>query len=220
VDVCQEGCAGTWFDQGELGSLDDATEDKRRILLELTKSRAMIVDASRRYRCPKCPDSVLMRHLFGASSADTVDECPTCAGIWLDSGKLQQIRAEDDSEEARKRAAQLRFEQIVIGERMELMRKEIGDELPYDTSRSRVAASLLVAFYLIVALNLGGIGAGLIRLYRCIIPWACVCFPDAFGAAVSPVLGTTRKSPRWFIWFFGWVALCVPLIQILIVLAE
>jgi uncharacterized protein len=220
VDVCREGCAGVWFDQGELGSLDAATEDERRILGELTSRPTISVDASRRYRCPKCPDSVLMRHFFSAKRAVTVDECPTCAGIWLDSGELQWIRAEDESEPARKRAARLSFEQIVVGDRMELMSKEIGDELPYDTSRSRVAVSLLVAFYLIVAFKLGGIGAGLIRLYRCIIPWACVCFPDAFGAAVSPVLGTTRKSPRWFIWFFGWVALCVPLIQILIVLAE
>ena len=220
VDVCQEGCAGTWFDQGELGSLDGATEEEHRILIELTQRPTIIVDTSPRYRCPKCPDSVLMRHFFSATSAVTVDECPTCAGIWLDSGKLQQIRAEDDSEEARKRAAQLCFEQIVVGERMDLMRKEIGGELPYDTSRSRVPASLLVAFYLIVAFKLGGIGAVLIRLYKCIIPWACVCFPDVFGAAISPVLGTTRQSPRGFIWFFGWVALFVPLIQMLIVFAE
>src|SRR3954447_3997002 len=132
VDVCREGCAGVWFDQGELRSLDGATEDQRRILFELTNRPAVIVHTSPTYRCPKCPDSVLMRHLFSATSAVTVDECPTCAGIWFDSGKLQQIRAEDHSEEALKRAAQLRFEQTVIGERMELMRKEMGDELPYD----------------------------------------------------------------------------------------
>jgi len=165
------------------------------------------------------PDSVLMRHFFSATSAVAVDECPTCAGIWLNSGKLQQIRAEDHSEEALKRAAQLRFEQTVIGERMELMRKEIGDELPYDMSRSRVAASLLVAFYLILGFKLSGLDGGLVRLYTCIIPWACVCFPDALGAVVSPALGTTRKSPRWFVWFFGWIALVVPLIQILIIFA-
>jgi Zn-finger nucleic acid-binding protein len=219
VGVCREGCGGVWFDQGELRSLDGAPEDERRILFELTNKPAVIVHTNPTYRCPKCPDSVLMRHLFSATSAVTVDECPTCAGIWFDSGKLQQISAEDGSDEARKRAAQLRFEQVVVAERMDLMRKEIGDELPYDTSRSRVAGSLLVAFYLIVAFKLGGIGATLIRLYTCIIPWACVCFPDAFGAAISPVLGTTRQSPRGFIWFFGWVALFVPLIQMLMVFA-
>jgi len=161
-----------------------------------------------------------MRRFFSAKRAIAIDECPTCAGIWLDSGELQRIRAEDDSEDTRERAARLSFEQLVVGERMELLSQEIGDELPYDTSRSRVAASLLVAFYLIAAFKLGGPGAAVIRLYKCIVPWACVCFPDAFGAAISPLLGTTRKSPRGFIWFFGWVALCVPLIQLLIVLAE
>src|SRR4051812_44106043 len=188
VDVCREGCAGVWFDQGELRSLAGLTEDERRILFELTNRPTVIVQTSPTYRCPKCPDSVLMRHFFSATSAVTVDECPTCAGIWLDSGKFQQISAEDRSDEARNRAAQLRFEQIVVAERMDLMRAEIGDQLPYDTSRSRVAGSLLVAFYLIVAFKLGGIGATLITLYKCIIPWACVCFPDAFGAAISPVL--------------------------------
>jgi Zn-finger nucleic acid-binding protein len=194
VDVCQEGCAGVWFDQGELGSLDGATEDERRILLELTSRPTIRVDTSRRYRCPKCPDSVLMRHFFSATRAVTVDECPTCAGIWLDSGKLQRISAEGDSEDARKRAAQFRFEQIVVGERMELMRKELGGGLPYDTSRSRVAASLLVAFYLIVAFKLGGLGSALPWLSWCIIPWTCVSFPDAFAAAITPVLGSTRES--------------------------
>jgi Zn-finger nucleic acid-binding protein len=220
VDVCQDGCAGIWFDQGELGSFDEASEDAGRILLELTSRPSISADTSRRYRCPKCPDSVLMRRFFSANRAVTVDECPTCAGIWLDSGELQRIRAEYDSEDARKRAAQLCFEQIVVGDRMELMRKEIGDELPYDTSRSRVAASLLLAFYLIVAFKFGGIGAALTRLYGCLVPWACVCFPDAFGVAISPVLGTTRESPRWFVWFFGWVVLFLPLLQLVIVFAE
>jgi Zn-finger nucleic acid-binding protein len=219
VDVCQGGCGGTWFDQGELRSFQGA-EDAGRILLEVTKRPTIRVDTNRRYRCPKCPDSVLMRHFFSPNRAVMLDECPTCAGIWLDSGELQRIRGEDDSKEARKRAAQLRFEEIVAGDRMALMREEIGADLPYDTTRSRLAASLLVAFYMIVGFMLGGAGAALTRLYVCVVPWACVCFPDALGGFISPVLGTTRESPRWFIWFFGWVALFVPLILLVILFAN
>jgi len=163
---------------------------------------------------------VMMRHFFSAKRAFTVYECPTCAGIWLDSGELQRIRTEYGSEGARKQAAQVCLEQILVGDRMDLMRKEIGEELPYDVSRSRVVASLLVVFYFVVTYKLGGAAAAMTRLYVCIVPWACVCFPEAFGAAISPVLGTARESPRSFVWFFGWLVLLLPLIQLLIVFFE
>jgi len=161
-----------------------------------------------------------MRHFFSPKRAVTVDECPTCAGIWLDSGELQRIRTEYDSEGARKQAAHLCLEEILVGDRMDLMRKEIDEQLPYDTSRSRVVASLLVIFYFVVTFKFGGAAAAMTRLYVCIVPWACVCFPETFGAAISPVLGTARESPRSFVWFFGWLVLLLPLIQLLIVFAE
>jgi Zn-finger nucleic acid-binding protein len=46
VDVCREGCAGVWFDQGELSLLDGVTENERQILFELTNRPTMIVDTS------------------------------------------------------------------------------------------------------------------------------------------------------------------------------
>jgi Zn-finger nucleic acid-binding protein len=220
VDVCQDGCAGIWFDQGELRSFDGPSEEAGKALLGLISTPRVSVDVSQRRRCPKCPDSVLMRHFFSAKRAVMVDECPTCAGIWLDSGELQQIRTEYGSEGARKQAAQLCLEEILVGDRMNLMRREMNDQLPYDTSRSRMISSLLVAFYLVVAFKSAGAAAAMTKLYVCIVPWACVCFPEVFGAAISPVLGTARQSSRSFVWFFGWLVLLLPLIQVLIVFTE
>jgi Zn-finger nucleic acid-binding protein len=207
-----------WFDQGELRWFDEPTEPAGHVLLEMTGNPKISVDLSQRRSCPKCPDSVLMRHFFSAKRAVTVDECPTCAGIWLDSGELQRIRAEYHSKAARSQAAREDFEEALVGDRMALMRKEI--QTPYDTSRSRIVSSLLVVFYFVVAYKLSGAEAAMTRLYVCIVPWACVCFPEVLGAAISPILGTAKTSPRSFLWFFGWLVLLLPLIQVGIVFVE
>ena len=220
VDVCQHGCAGMWFDQGQLRLFDESSEDAGLILVELAGKPHVAVDTTLRRRCPRCPNSVLMRHFFSAQRAVTVDECPTCGGVWLDAGELERIRREYSSDAARRQAAGVALEEALVPDRMALMDAELQEQLPYDTSRSRVLSSLLVACYLAVAFKLSGTVLALKMLYWSIVPWACVCWPDAFGGAISPILGTTRKSPRSFVWVFGWLALLLPLIQIMIIWAE
>ena len=219
IDVCQDGCAGMWFDQGELRFFDESSENAGQILVELAREPHVAVDATRRRRCPRCPDSVLMRHFFSARRAVTVDECPTCGGIWLDAGELERIRREYPSEAARRQAAGVALEEALVPDRMTLMAAELQEQLPYDTFRSRILSSLLVACYLAVAFKLIGTAFALTMLYKSVVPWACVCFPDAFSGAISPILGTTRESPRSFVWFFGWLVLLLPLIQIAIIWA-
>jgi hypothetical protein len=92
-----------------------------------------------------------MRHFSSAKRAVAVDECPTCAGTWLDGGELEQIRAEFESGGARRQAVQVLAEEILATDRMVLMRAKLGEELPYDTTRSRIVSSLLVVSYLVVA---------------------------------------------------------------------
>jgi TFIIB-like protein len=162
----------------------------------------------------------MMRHFFSAKRAVTVDECQTCGGIWLDSGELQRIRREYDSEEARRLAARIGFEEILVGDRMALMRKQIDEQLPYDTRRSRMPASILVVFNLALAFTGGGAAATAMQLLGAIVPWACVCFPDAMSAVISPVLGVSKRSPRSWLWFFGWLVLLLPEIQLAILWVE
>ena len=219
IDVCQGGCAGIWFDQAELRALEEPVVKAGEALVALAGTPQVAVNVTERRRCPKCQNSVLMRHFYSAKRAVAVDECPTCAGTWLDGGELEQIRAEFESGGARRQAISALVEEILASDRMALMRKQLGEELPYDTSRSRLISSLLVASYLVVAYSLGGGAAALRVLYSSIVPWACVCFPDTFSGAISPVLGTTRASPRSFIWFFGWLVLLLPFIQLAIIWA-
>ena len=61
----------------------------------------------------------------------TVDECPKCAGIWMDHGELGQIRSQFDSEEERKKAAESYFQEI-FGNQLEKMRKESQEKAPVD----------------------------------------------------------------------------------------
>jgi Zn-finger nucleic acid-binding protein len=116
VEVCQGGCAGMWFEPGQIGRFEEPTAAAGQALIELTGSAEVHVDRGQRRRCPICPDSVMMRHFFSAKRDVTVDECPTCAGIWLDAGKLQRIRSEFESGEARRRAAHVRLEERPLGQ--------------------------------------------------------------------------------------------------------
>jgi Zn-finger nucleic acid-binding protein len=220
IDVCQAGCAGMWFDQGELRLFDDSSERAGQVLIEVAGESHVAIDATLRRRCPRCPNSVLMRHFFSAQRAVTVDECPTCGGVWSDAGELDRIRREYSTEAARRQAAGVALEEALAPARMALMDAELQEQLPYDTFRSRVLSSLIIACYLAVAFKLSGTGLTLKMLYRSVVPWVCVCFPDALGGALSPILGTTRKSPRSFVWFFGWLVLLLPIIQIAIVWLE
>ena len=217
VDVCQDGCAGMWFDHGELISFDDPSDALGQTLVALAGDPRAAVDVTVRRRCPRCPSSVLMRHFFSAKRAVTVDECPTCGGMWLDAGELAQVRAEYTSRAARRQAAIQQGETTLAVDRLALVDEQIQRQLPYDTSRSRITSSVVVIAYLIVASRFGA--SATVRIVQvCILPLACVWFPDAMGAMVGWRI--TRPSHRWFVWCFGWVVLLLPLLITAIVLVQ
>lgn len=105
VDVCQDGCGGIWFDRFELAKVDEPHETEGEALLSIRRDKALKVDHDQRRRCPRCLDVIMMRHFFSVKRAVEVDECPQCAGTWLDFGELGQIRKEFGSEEDRREAA-------------------------------------------------------------------------------------------------------------------
>jgi len=220
VDVCRDGCAGIWFDRSELRSVDEPVENAGEALVGLAGTPRVIVDATGRRRCPRCPDSVLMRHFYSATRAVAVDECPTCAGTWLDGGELAEIRAEYASGGDRRQAVQLLAEEILANDRMALMRKQLDEELPfYDASRSRIVASLLVVVYVGAAFMVAGSAAALRVFAWSVFPWMCVSIPHLLSGAVSPVLGKSRRAPTSLIWSLGWVVMLLPFIQLAIVWA-
>jgi len=116
------------------------------------------------------------------------------------------------------RRARVLAEEILATDRMVLMRAKLGEELPYDTSRSRIVSSLLVVSYLVVAYGLGGGAAALKVLSSSIVPWACVCFPMACSTVAVHTacnhMGSRRVNARDLCCVVGRRSYrCFPLMQ-------
>ena len=94
LDACQGGCGGIWFDAFELQKVDEERETAGEPLLNILRDERLMVDKSRKRECPRCAGVKLHRHFFSAKRRVEVDQCPGCAGYWLDAGELALIRAE------------------------------------------------------------------------------------------------------------------------------
>jgi Zn-finger nucleic acid-binding protein len=99
VDVCQGGCGGIWFDAFELQRVDEEQEAAGEPLLHIERDPRIVLDSARKRDCPRCAGVKLHRHFFSAKRRVEVDQCPNCAGYWLDAGELSRIR-EERSEDA------------------------------------------------------------------------------------------------------------------------
>ena len=104
LDICQGGCGGAWFDAFELQKLDERHEPAGAEALDVPRDESVRIDRAQRRKCPKCGDVVMMRHYFGVRQEVEVDECPGCAGFWLDHGELSRIREQFESPEQRDQA--------------------------------------------------------------------------------------------------------------------
>ncbi len=94
VDVCRDGCGGIWFDAFELKRVDQEEEVAGESLLNVRQDPSVVVDPARKRECPRCAGVKLHRHFFSARRRVQVDQCPNCAGYWLDAGELAAIREE------------------------------------------------------------------------------------------------------------------------------
>lgn len=131
LDACRGGCGGVWFDNFELKKFDEPHESAGEALLDIDRDEAVKIDHNKRRNCPKCATTVMMRHFFSAKKEVEVDECPACAGVWLDLGELGQIRKLFQSEEARGKAAAEYFQTVFGSElaQMKAKRKESGEKV-------------------------------------------------------------------------------------------
>jgi len=109
VDVCEGGCGGVWFDAFELKKVDEPTESLGIQLLDVPRDESLVLDPTRKRTCPRCEGMTLMRHFFSVKCQIEVDECPKCAGVWLDHEELAKIRSLFGSEAEAKQAAREYF---------------------------------------------------------------------------------------------------------------
>jgi Zn-finger nucleic acid-binding protein len=136
VDVCNEGCGGIWFDRFELSHFDEPDESGGEILENIRKDPTVKVDLKARRKCPR-DGTIMMQHFFSVKKQVTVDECPQCAGFWLDAGELTSIRHEYTSEKERQKAAEKYFGEI-FGKQL----KDLHDKSEKDKVRAQKIARM------------------------------------------------------------------------------
>ncbi len=103
LDVCHGGCGGIWFDNFELAKFDEPHESSAWEQTHISLDPAVVVDYQAKRKCPRC-SVTLMRQFCSAQRRAKVDVCPQCAGNWLDTGELAQVRAEFRAKASREAA--------------------------------------------------------------------------------------------------------------------
>jgi hypothetical protein len=86
---------------------------------------------------------------------------------------------------------------------------------------SRWISSLIAAGYIIGA-SASGVESALTTILFCVIPLACIWFPDALADYTGMFIldSITRESPPFLVWFLGWLVLLMPALVAGIVLLE
>ena len=124
LDVCKNGCGGVWFDPFELKKMDEPHEFTDENLIDILAIKSLVdYDQTQKRKCPKCMDTIMMKHFFSVKKEVEVDHCPKCAGYWLDEGELFKIRNQFESESDRNQAAEQYFTELFDGE-LTKMQKE------------------------------------------------------------------------------------------------
>jgi uncharacterized protein len=113
VDVCAEGCGGLWFDRLELRRLDELHEGDAANLLNFGMGKSGHREGGR-LACPCCTQKYpLIKRLFHPTIRVEVEECPGCAGHFLDPGELGEIRKSNRPEAEREEAARQIYRDMV-----------------------------------------------------------------------------------------------------------
>lgn len=123
VDVCYEGCGGIWFDPFEFKKMDEKHEADEAFLTQLSQSSNKHVDLSGKINCPACEAQPMYRRFFSVKKSVELDECPKCAGFWLDAGELTHIYSTFKTEAEKNAAAQELFGEM-FGAELEAMKEE------------------------------------------------------------------------------------------------
>lgn len=87
IDSCFY-CHGLWFDYNELRKFFSAPKLFNKFRLPEHSFRVKVADAPEQRMCCRCKEQPLKEAQLDEV---TVDECPQCKGIWLDSGEVSRL---------------------------------------------------------------------------------------------------------------------------------
>lgn len=103
ITVFTSAQGGVFFDNSQIFKFSSPELKHGQVLLKyLSEYSESEYDVALRINCPKCKKVVMMRRFFSPLKVVEIDECPSCAGIWLDSGELAKIHENHLTPKARK----------------------------------------------------------------------------------------------------------------------
>ena len=147
LDVCKNGCGGIWFDKFEFKRFDEPHEEAGVELLDIPVDESIKINHDEKRKCPKCSDATLIRHFFSVKKDVEIDTCYTCAGVWLDSGELNNVRNQFTSEEEKRAAASAMFDEL-FGPELERLKIEREKNAASAKRFANMVKYILPSYYL------------------------------------------------------------------------
>jgi len=147
LDVCKGGCGGIWFDWFELNRIDEPHESLGADMLHVPVDAAVKVDHDQKRHCPRCDNMPMMRHFASVKREFQLDECPRCAGYFLDHGELNRIRDQYESDEDRSAAAEALFADL-FDEGLDQMAADSADQAQKSRRLAKMLRFLLPSNYM------------------------------------------------------------------------
>lgn len=147
VDLCNQGCGGMWFDQGEISKFDESHEGAGEKLIQLSPRSYYGSKHSQKFNCPKCSNTKMMRHFWSSKQKVELDECGTCGGFWVDCGELREIRNLFKTEAGRKEAASKYFHDV-LGEKLENRKAKGQEKLEAARKFARIFRFICPSYYI------------------------------------------------------------------------
>ena len=147
IDVCMEGCSGIWFDPFEFKKMDEMHESDEAFLAELAQGKLIKLDLEKKINCPRCDNQPMFRRFFSLKKSVEIDECPQCAGVWLDAGELTHIYSQFKNDDERNEQAYEIFEDM-FGADLEKLASESVDELERNRRIARSLRFLCPSYYI------------------------------------------------------------------------
>lgn len=211
IDVCRD-CDGIWFDSAELSAvaqslLKEGNVRDQEVGDALGAKVKTAGEHEEEKQCPRCGVSTQIFN-YAYSSNVFLNRCPSCSGVWADSGELEGVAEFLKGSPAVNRYAE-----------------ELGKKVIKDHSENRVIRLLkwrplsgtVALLYLLLAVFFDQL-EGVLRMgLSLLLPLSCIWFSDLLGNYAGKFMGfrpaITEKTPPSFILVAGWFILLLPVIM-------
>jgi uncharacterized protein len=147
LDVCYNNCGGIWFDSHEFKKMDETHEASEDFIVKLSQSSRKSIPLQEKIQCPKCASQPMLRRFSSIKKNIEIDECPSCAGIWLDAGEITQIHSEFKTEQERTKATE-QFIQDTFGGTMAAAKLESEEKVRQAQKVAKALRFICPSFYI------------------------------------------------------------------------